>query len=419
MNKDVSIRGKYSALVDDPNNKLETVDYSEYKTFSSGALINDFGKVIGIPFDPLDDGMTKKLYLGGKNKTNLTADIRPYMDKEINKKLKKSNISIDDLNIEDRKEIADIASKNINSLSPKAYKLFLISNSVFVNENSSIKTNLSVDENRYFNKYFNQVKMNEIEYYKACGYPYKGSSVRNTRRNVVKALEELLNITASWKEKVRGSDEAYSGLNLISYYSVEDNIITIEYPNKLASYFLTVPQQTLNMKLFSIDERNPIALKLGAKLLNYASINKNIKTGQYQHISTKKIIEFLEGSILTIEECRKKRQSWRKIFNPIVKGLEELVNVGVIEDYYFYIDKNKRLDGHLIDDERLDDFNNNDFSDYLERLDNKKIKSYDVFERTFLYFELENDPHQKRMAKVIKKDKEKNNKRKTTKKNIL
>lgn len=408
MKDNFRINGQYDVLVNESINDNAKDEYTEYRTFSSGALINNISKVLGSEFGPLSEEMTRKLYIDGKNKTNLTADIRPYMAKEVDKKLKKLNLSYDDLELEERKEIANIASKNINSLSPKAYKLFLVSNSVFINENSSIKTNLSVDEA----KYFNQIKINEIEYYKACGYPHSGSSLRNTRRHIVKALEELLNIKASWSEKIKGYDESYSGLNLISYFNVEKNIITIEYPNKLANYFLTVPQQTLNMKLISIDERNPIALKLGVKLLNYASINKNVESGKYRYISTRKILEFLSGSILTIEDCKRNRQSWRKIMNPITKALEELVNIGVLKDYYFYIDKNKRLDGHLIEDERLDDFDNVDFTDYLDRLDNKKIESYDVFEKTFLYFELENDPHPSRIKKVKEKSKKNNKKAK-------
>lgn len=391
----------------------------DYMTMSGGALFQDLVKGIKSPFDELEEvepptkdnklgKRIRKMNIQGNHNTTLEANINPYFVKE-----NKQNISIELMSEEQKAAIWARASKKIDTFSPRAYKIYAVANAVLVANNNEIKNPLSDNEPA---KYFNEIKINEEQYYRACGYTFNDDTIRKYRQRTREALEEILNISVTWEEKVKGFFHDVGRTTLISAYDIKNGIIRIEIPTKLAEYYLQVPLQTVSKRLLLVDERNPIACKLGAKLLSYASINRNIKSGQYQILSTKKVLESLGGTIKTIEYCRKKRQSRAKnIKTPIIKALDELFKVGVLEDYYFYIEKGKRLDGHLEDNSELDDFDNIDMSQYFELLANEKIKDYEVFEQTYLYFKLTNDPHPLRMEIKELKEQEKNKKNKKKK----
>lgn len=154
--------------------------------------------------------------------------------------------------------------------------------------------------------------------------------------------------------------------------SVQYNRATIQFDFDFAkglSYGYIMP---LDRRILLIDIRKfPTAIPMALKM----TVHKNMNVGKTNEdiISVKTLLNAL-ADLPRYENLKIKTGISRKIIKPFINSLEQLVNVGIIDEFTFFEPKGKEINIKVLERMRYEDFKNwnvhfkiNDFPRILKR----------------------------------------------------
>ena len=202
-----------------------------------------------------------------------------------------------------------------------------------------------------------------------------------------KNAETLLKKAAfSWDEEIKGQSTAFRGISFIGAYSIDSDVIMIEFTQSAAEYIVQLALSETPRALYAVDDRRPNAYAIAQALVTHYGMNNNVIKNTERILQVKTILRYT--TFPDQETIKAKRWSWERVVKePFEEALDELTRTGLISNWRYCLSKM----GELTDEQAAN------------------ILRYEQFSSLYLYFELSGyDSHTDRYKQIsAKKEAEK------------
>lgn len=187
------------------------------------------------------------------------------------------------------------------------------------------------------------------EYATACGYdvyPREDESPeqaqkrtkvqkRKARQKINKDLDILYAASLEWCENVgHGKNDDYLSTRLISQKGFLNGHIKIVFTAEFAEYLHKRMLTQYPYALYTLDERNANAYKMGYKMSIYYMNDTNIRCGRNDRLKVQTLLSVCD--LPDIDTVIRHRNSWRdRIRKPFERALNHLVDCGLLRNWYY------------------------------------------------------------------------------------
>jgi hypothetical protein len=176
--------------------------------------------------------------------------------------------------------------------------------------------------------------------------PEKKSDLDRTRRQVKKALNELIYKLITWQEFINGKEEHFDKVRVVQRaFFKKGGIIFIRFSEDIGEYLITRNIITpISTKLLKLDSRSDTAYRIGRKLISYYNIDRNILRGTNDRISVPALIK--SSGLPSYSELQSKGTAghWeQQIKEPMEKAFDTLTQKEIIKDWEYVHAKAKKL----------------------------------------------------------------------------
>lgn len=210
--------------------------------------------------------------------------------------------------------------------------------------------------------------------------------LKQARKKIINALDLLLSMRCTWTESSRGTDSAFTKVNLFESVSLDrgyNGYIRIEFSRKMAEFLKKQPLFQYPRSLLDIKGTKPNVYRIGLKMAQHNSMNRNQIRGTANRLKVKNLLAVT--TLPTMESLQSEttdngRQWITRIKTPFENALKELTGSTLTGWNYLKPNTGEPLT-----------------ADELEQ-----IKDYNGFINIMVQFELMNAPdHGERIAKLL------------------
>lgn len=240
------------------------------------------------------------------------------------------------------------------------------------------------------------------EYARACGVAIDPVQMADPKaqeaenRRAAKTLENFLvkirknaqilrrEAAFTWEEKIQGQMSAHAEMGFISAYSIDQDVITLEFSQSGAEYLVRLPQALLPRSFFAIDDRKPNAIAIAMELYHRYSMEGNIIHNRERIIKVESLLAYT--SLPKYDPNDRYRSRWdSRIKEPFEAALDELTAKGFLREWKYC--RAKKVE--LSDEEA------------------GSILRYEQFAALFIYYELADfASHEERLKLLLDKKKQ-------------
>ena len=194
-------------------------------------------------------------------------------------------------------------------------------------------TILLAENNHYREKNIEAIQTDVMfkltDYMELLGTPITAANKKWVRAKVRADIDTLDNSRFKWEEKWGGKDRAYLNIPLLGGPSGIDKHgnVLICFSKEFAKYLVQDGYVTkqYSLLLLKTDERNPLIMPLGDKILTYSSIYNNIRRGTANIISVKTLLDTCKMQIPSYKTVMNEDRHWeRRIREPLEKALDSM-----------------------------------------------------------------------------------------------
>lgn len=194
-------------------------------------------------------------------------------------------------------------------------------------------TILLAENNHYREKNIEAIQTDVMfkltDYMELLGTPITAANKKWVRAKVRADIDTLDNSRFKWEEKWGGKDRAYLNIPLLGGPSGIDKHgnVLICFSKEFAKYLVQDGYVTkqYSLLLLKTDERNPLIMPLGDKILTYSSIYNNIRRGTANIISVKTLLDTCKMQIPSYKTVMNEDRHWeRRIKEPLEKALDSM-----------------------------------------------------------------------------------------------
>lgn len=201
------------------------------------------------------------------------------------------------------------------------------------------------------------------------------------------------NVSYSFEADIKGRGKTYAGLNLVGYYGIDSNAFMIEFTQKAAEYFVSLPVGYTPASNYLIEDKHINAYAIyDAMLTHYSQDNAVLHNSE----RVLKISNILKHTSYSIEKCREKRWSWEHhIKDEFEKDLEYLYKKAKCFAPEVFDQDGQRVSGGYF----YCKAGKKEITD--AQMQAGYFSSYEQFASTYLYFELSGfAPHADRVEYI-------------------
>ena len=165
---------------------------------------------------------------------------------------------------------------------------------------------------------------------------------KKLRKDIKKDLDTLHSVTLNFVEVVRGKEESFLDMDIISTKGIiRGGMICMTFNPDYAEYACKIPQSKYPKALLKIDSRSNNAYSMGIKLTEHYNMDNNVKKGTESRLKVDTLLKCTD--LKSIEEIRRSRNSWQqRIKEPFENALDQLTGI-IIKDWEYTHSKGIKL----------------------------------------------------------------------------
>lgn len=164
---------------------------------------------------------------------------------------------------------------------------------------------------------------------------------KKLHKDIKKDLDTLYNASLDFKERIRGKEESFANVRLITSKGIISGMIYITFSPEYAGYICKLPLSKYPKALLKIDPRSNNAYSIGVKLAEHYNMDNNVKKGTESRLKVDTLLKCTD--LKSIEEIRRSRNSWQqRIKEPFENALDQLTGI-IIKDWEYTHSKGVKL----------------------------------------------------------------------------
>ena len=194
-------------------------------------------------------------------------------------------------------------------------------------------TVLLAENNHYREKNIEAIQTDVMfkltDYMELLGTPITAANKKWVRAKVRADIDTLDNSRFKWEENRRGKNRAYLNIPILGGPSGIDKHgnVLICFSKEFARYLVQDAYVTkqYSLLLLKTDERNPLIMPLGDKILTYSGNYNNIRRGTANILSVKTLLATCKMQIPSYKTVMNEDRHWeRRIREPLEKALDSM-----------------------------------------------------------------------------------------------